>query len=53
MVSKDFKLPKINMHQFNDNYKDWMSFKDLYISSVHTNKNLLDIQKSQYLLQKL
>ncbi|GFY41073.1 hypothetical protein TNIN_274321 [Trichonephila inaurata madagascariensis] len=27
-----FKLPKINIERFSGNYKDWPSFKDLYVS---------------------
>ncbi|GFY63925.1 hypothetical protein TNIN_299211 [Trichonephila inaurata madagascariensis] len=33
--SSNFKLPKINIERFSSDYKDWPSFKDLYISLVH------------------
>ncbi|GFV45898.1 uncharacterized protein TNCV_2322561 [Trichonephila clavipes] len=49
MKSSNFKLPKINIESFSGNYKDWPSFKDLYVSLVHDNMCLSNIQKFQYL----
>ncbi|GFV23376.1 uncharacterized protein TNCV_4780891 [Trichonephila clavipes] len=49
MKSSNFKLPKINIERFSGNYKDWPSFKDLYVSLVHDNMCLSNIQKFQYL----
>ncbi|GFY72965.1 uncharacterized protein TNIN_72991 [Trichonephila inaurata madagascariensis] len=49
MKSSNFKLPKINIEHFSGNYKDWPSFKDLYVSLVHDNMCLSNIQKFQYL----
>ncbi|GFT51539.1 integrase catalytic domain-containing protein [Trichonephila clavipes] len=49
MKSSNFKLPKINIERFSGDYKDWPSFKDLYVSLVHDNKCLSNIQKFQYL----
>ncbi|GFY49186.1 uncharacterized protein TNIN_285151 [Trichonephila inaurata madagascariensis] len=49
MQSSNFKLPKINIERFSGNYKDWPSFKDLYVSLVHDNMCLSNIQKFQYL----
>ncbi|GFR15207.1 integrase catalytic domain-containing protein [Trichonephila clavata] len=47
--SSNFKLPKINIECFSGDYKDWPSFKDLYVSLVHDNMCLSNIQKFQYL----
>ncbi|GFR07835.1 uncharacterized protein TNCT_366971 [Trichonephila clavata] len=47
--SSNFKLPKINIECFSGDYKDWLSFKDLYVSLVHDNMCLSNIQKFQYL----
>ncbi|GFR09260.1 uncharacterized protein TNCT_183641, partial [Trichonephila clavata] len=47
--SSNFKLPKINIECFSGDYKDWHSFKDLYVSLVHDNMRLSNIQKFQYL----
>ncbi|GFW54078.1 uncharacterized protein TNCV_3828861 [Trichonephila clavipes] len=49
MKSSNFKLPKINIKRFSGNYKDWPSFKDLYVSLVLDNMCLSNIQKFQYL----
>ncbi|GFX19887.1 uncharacterized protein TNCV_1434471 [Trichonephila clavipes] len=49
MKSSNFKLPKINIEHFSGDYKDWPSFKDLYVSLVHDNMWLSNIQKFQYL----
>ncbi|GFW90895.1 uncharacterized protein TNCV_2418881 [Trichonephila clavipes] len=49
MKSSNFKLPKINIERFSSDYKDWPSFKDLYVSLVHDNMCLSNIQKFQYL----
>jgi hypothetical protein len=45
----NFKLPRIDIEKYSGNYKDWKSFKDLYISLVHNNESLSNIQKFQYL----
>ncbi|GFY52485.1 uncharacterized protein TNIN_85981 [Trichonephila inaurata madagascariensis] len=49
MKSSNFKLPKINIERFSGNYKDWPSSKGLYVSLVHDNMCLSNIQKFQYL----
>ncbi|GFX11076.1 putative gag-pol protein [Trichonephila clavipes] len=49
MKSSNFKLPKINIERFSGDYKNWPSFKDLYVSLVHDNMCLSNIQKFQYL----
>ncbi|GFV67161.1 fatty acyl-CoA reductase wat [Trichonephila clavipes] len=49
MMYNNFKLPKINAERFSGNYEDWLPFKDLYVSLVHDNMCLSNIQKFQYL----
>ncbi|GFU41239.1 uncharacterized protein TNCV_1848221 [Trichonephila clavipes] len=49
MKSSNFKLPKTNVERFSGDYKDWPSFKDLYVSLVHDNMCLSNVQKFQYL----
>ena len=48
-ITNNFKLPRLNIQSFNGNYRNWMSFKDLYISLVHNNESLSNVQKFQYL----
>lgn len=42
-------LPKIELPKFNGNYEVWPTYKDLFISLVHENNNLSDVQKLHYL----
>lgn len=48
-ISINFMLPRLNINQFNGNFNNWMSFKDLYISLLHNNVSITNIQKYQYL----
>lgn len=41
----NFKLPKININRFHSNYKDWISFKGLYISLVNAKMRIYLIIK--------
>jgi len=47
------KLPKIKLPTFNGHIKDWPHFKDLFISLVHENNTISQIEKFQYLLSCL
>ncbi|XP_073967354.1 uncharacterized protein [Choristoneura fumiferana] len=47
--SEEIKLPKITIPQFTGNYQDWTSFHDLFISLIHNNINLGNVQKLHYL----
>lgn len=42
-------LPKIRLPTFSSEYTKWLNFKDLYVSLVHENTTLSDIQKFYYL----
>lgn len=43
--SPTFKLERIRLPQFNGNFADWQSFRDLFIASVHKNKTLSGAEK--------
>ncbi|XP_026474282.1 uncharacterized protein LOC113377981 [Ctenocephalides felis] len=43
------KLPDIVLPRFNGEYNSWVEFKDIFISLIHNNKNLTDVEKLYYL----
>lgn len=43
------QLPKISIPTFSGKYVEWTSFKDLFVSLIHNNTNLDDVQKLHYL----
>lgn len=43
------KLPKITIPDFSGKYSEWSSFKDLFVSLVHDNPALDDVQRLHYL----
>ncbi|XP_054706701.1 uncharacterized protein LOC129216512 [Uloborus diversus] len=47
------KLPKMNLPLFSGNLHEWLSFKDIFLASIHQNKNLSDAMKLQYLKSSL
>ncbi|XP_059053907.1 uncharacterized protein LOC131848156 [Achroia grisella] len=47
--SSAVKLPKIIIPQFSGKYTEWYSFRDLFISLVHSNNSIDDVQKLHYL----
>lgn len=48
-TQSSIKLPKIELPVFSGNYSEWISFRDLFISLIHNNKSLDDVQKLHYL----
>lgn len=46
-------LPKIQLPTFTSGYEQWPAFKDLFISLVHENSSLSDVQKLHYLKTSL
>ncbi|XP_073963388.1 uncharacterized protein [Choristoneura fumiferana] len=42
-------LPKISLPTFGGNYNEWLNFKDLFSSLVHSNNDLNDVSKFYYL----
>lgn len=43
------QLPKITIPIFSGIYTEWMSFRDLFVSLIHDNDELDDVQKLHYL----
>ncbi|GFT69945.1 uncharacterized protein NPIL_492171, partial [Nephila pilipes] len=45
----NFRLPKLDISEFSGKFEDWMNFKDLFVSSEHSQTSLSNSQKFQYL----
>ncbi|XP_045534341.1 uncharacterized protein LOC123721079 [Papilio machaon] len=43
------QLPKIKLPTFNGDYQSWPSFHDIYVSLVHNNEALSDVERLHYL----
>ncbi|XP_063363671.1 uncharacterized protein LOC134652418 [Cydia amplana] len=43
------KLPRIQLPSFSGGYEQWPTFKDLFLSIVHNNASLSNVQKLHYL----
>ncbi|XP_075159013.1 uncharacterized protein LOC142232177 [Haematobia irritans] len=43
------RLPKISLPTFSGNYMEWVPFRDIFVSLVHSNESLSRIQKFYYL----
>lgn len=43
------KLPKIIIPTFSGKYEEWITFRDLFVSLVHSNASLDDVQRLHYL----
>ncbi|XP_066157588.1 uncharacterized protein [Euwallacea fornicatus] len=49
----NIKLPVISLPTFSGDFKDWLGFRDLYLSLIHNNDRLSRIQKFHYLRASL
>ncbi|XP_045450171.1 uncharacterized protein LOC123658924 [Melitaea cinxia] len=47
------RLPKITIPTFSGNYIEWTSFRDLFVSLIHNNASLDNVQKLHYLKSHL
>lgn len=47
------KLPPINLNKFSGDYKNWLEFRDLFDSLIHSNGSLNNVQKFHYLRASL
>ncbi|XP_061726239.1 uncharacterized protein LOC133531837 [Cydia pomonella] len=47
------RLPKINLPHFSGGCQNWLEFKDIYVSLIHTEKSIDDINKFHYLRASL
>ncbi|XP_052738126.1 uncharacterized protein LOC128198186 [Bicyclus anynana] len=43
------RLPKIDLPHFDGDYQHWLEFRDTYLSLIHNNKSISDINKFHYL----
>ncbi|KAJ0182261.1 hypothetical protein K1T71_001630 [Dendrolimus kikuchii] len=43
------RLPKIDLPHFNGDYQHWLEFRDTYISLIHNNTTISEINKFHYL----
>ncbi|XP_050675189.1 uncharacterized protein LOC126972453 [Leptidea sinapis] len=51
---RDFvRLPKINLPTFDGDFQHWLTFRDTYISLIHTNITIGEINKFHYLKASL
>ncbi|XP_065092091.1 uncharacterized protein LOC135712921 [Ochlerotatus camptorhynchus] len=47
------RLPKIDMPKFSGDESRWISFRDNFLSMIHSNDDIPTVNKLQYLLQSL
>lgn len=47
------RLPRIEIPKFSGDYQEWRSFHDLYVSIIHDNISIPDVQKLHYLKSNL
>jgi hypothetical protein len=45
----NIRLPKITIPTFSGKYSEWTTFRDLFMSLIHQNNSLDDVQKLHYL----
>ena len=48
-ISHGLKLPPIKIATFNGESTKWLSFRDMYLSLIHNNENIDDVNKFHYL----
>ena len=47
------KLPELNLHPFDGNYINWLTFSDTFKESIHDSTELSDVVKFTYLVSLL
>ncbi|XP_061728105.1 uncharacterized protein LOC133533163 isoform X1 [Cydia pomonella] len=47
------RLPKINLPHFSGGYQNWLEFKDIYVSLIHSETSIDNINKFHYLRASL
>lgn len=45
----DIRLPRIEIPRFDGEYSSWRSFHDMFISLIHNNNHIADVQKLHFL----
>lgn len=43
------RLPKIDLPHFDGNYQHWLEFRDTYLSLIHNNNSIQEVNKFHYL----
>ncbi|XP_012272373.1 uncharacterized protein LOC105695412 [Orussus abietinus] len=51
--TNNFRLPKLELPSFNGSYDTWLNFRDTFVSIIHSNASLPDVQKLHYLRSSL
>lgn len=51
--TSNVRLPKINLKTFNGDLTQWISFHNLFETTVHSNNSLTNIEKFQFLISSL
>lgn len=49
----EFRLPQISLPKFAGDYSSWSAFQDMFVSLIHSNQNLTNVQKLHYLKSNL
>jgi hypothetical protein len=47
------KLPKFDLPKFSGEYLDWQSFRDVFVSTIHSNVSLAKVERFRYLKSSL
>lgn len=50
---KTHSMPTMDIPTFHGDYHKWVSFKDLFIESIHSNRSISNAQKMQFLKSKV
>lgn len=48
-IYNNVKLPKVTIPTFSGKYTEWTSFRDMFLSLIHKNDTIDDVQKLHYL----
>lgn len=51
--ASSIRLPQISLPTFSGDYESWSAFHDMFVSLIHTNPSLTDVQKLHYLKSNL
>lgn len=52
-INSKMQLPTLTLPNFNGDYTKWLLFKDSYVSAIHSNHSLSNIEKFRYLRSTL
>lgn len=53
LTAPSVQLPRITLPRFNGDYVAWESFRDMFVSLIHNNPTLTDVQRLHYLRTNL